>query len=213
MSIRVIQTSPDLGLRIRLQRLPEVTTSTPLPPFWWGWQDRQGRRRSELQVSCEAVNLEFSLREYGAGLWVAVVEGVPAVTWQVFYTPMVWFNPDTSKPDPVNAAWVGAALEYRLPQASLADAGALLKPRLVELPATLRIGGGDLWAEQYWEGAYSIESFPKVPAPLFIAAGNTLSVRAEFKSMSGVMVARARVGTVDVGEVRLTLKRMNSFLG
>ena len=50
-----------------------------------------------------------------------------------------------------------------------------------------------------------------VPVPPFVAAGNTLSVAQDGKSMSGVLVAKAFVAGVHVGTVRLTLKRINNL--
>ena len=217
---RIIQRSPDLGLRVRLQRLPTAPEQlAPDPPFWQGWQDAQGQRRSAIEANCDRGETGYSrLRGYGPNLWVAVVERVPAVTWQVSFTPMVWFDKDASMPGPASGGatqpepvWIGEALGYELPVSSLADLGPRLKPRQVELPATLKIDGVEKRAERYWEGAYDIEGFPMLPAPLFISAGNTLSVRAELTSMSGLIEARARVGVKEIGTVRLTLRRVNSY--
>lgn len=216
---RVIQRSPDLGLRVRLQRLPTAPEQlAPDPPYWQGWQDGQGQRRSTIEVNCDrSESGSRGLRGYGPSLWVAVVERVPAVTWHVSFTPMVWFDKDASMPGPPSGetpqpepVWIGGPLKYELPQSDLADLGPRLKPRQVELPATLKIDGSEKRAERYWEGAYAIEGFPMLSAPLFISAGNALSVRAELTSMSGLIEARARVGVNEIGTVRLTLRRVNS---
>ena len=220
MANRIIQRSPDLGLRVRLQRLPTVPEQlAPDPPFWQGWQDGQGQRKSAIEVNCDRKETGYRrLLGYGPSLWVAVVERVPAVTWRVLFTPMVWFDEDASMPGPASGGtnqpepvWIGDALEYGLPQPNLADLGPRLKPRQVELPATLKIDGEEVEADRYWEDGYKAEGFPMLPAPLFISAGNTLSVRAELTSMSGLIEARASVGGKEIGTVRLTLRRVNSY--
>lgn len=215
---RTIQRTPDLGIGIRLQRLPvaqavQQVVQPPLPPeppWWWGWLDEDGKRITSLEVQHgpHAVDMPS---EYWPGLWVAVVEGAMAVRWDVSFTPTIWFagvDPDAD----AEVVWEGEPVEMQLPATLPAEPDTLFTPPTVTLPDPLAIGGSDVSPWTYWPGAGDTAGFPNLPIPKITAAGNTLSVAQSDKSVSGVLAANAYVdnvgaGSVGVGSVNLALMR------
>ncbi|MEN9437900.1 MAG: hypothetical protein RIR09_2555 [Pseudomonadota bacterium] len=207
---RTIQRTPDLGIGIRLQRLPVaqvVAQQQPEPPWWWGWMDEDGKRITALEAVREphAAGRPY---EHWPGLWVAVVEGAAAVQWEVSFTPTLWFD-SPSTGDEITVAWKGKPVALQLPPALPAEPDALFAPATVQLPPSLDIDGVEVPAWDYWSGAWDTAGFPNLPIPKITAAGNTLSVAQDSRSMSGVLIARALVDSAPLGTVTLTLKRIN----
>lgn len=211
---RIIQRSPDLGIGIRLQRLPQAVQQAfarpapqPVqPPWWWGRMDAAGQRATTLTVQWDpAVGPDYPFA-YWPGLWVAVVEGATAVRWDVKFTPKIWFK-DWGDGAESELVWTGEPIALQLPPALPAAPEALFTPALVTLPDPLAIAESSVDAWTYWAGAYYTPTFPALPAPIVIAAGNTLSVAQDTKSMSGSLVANAFVDDVGVGAVWLDLMR------
>lgn len=204
---RTIQRTPDLGIGIRLQRLPVAQAVQqvvqPEPPWWWGWMDEDGQRATALEVryGSHAVDMPS---EYWPGLWVAVVEGATAVRWEVSFTPTIWFAGNDAG---AQVVWEGDPVELRLPGELPAEPAALFTPATATLPDPLVIGGTDVPVWTYWYENYPLPGFPSLPVPKMIAAGNTLSVAQGDKSVSGVLVGKAYVDGVGVGSVTMALMR------
>lgn len=201
MKTRTIQRSPDLGLGIRLQRMTQVVAAplaTPKPPFWWGWPDTTGEPAKTLEV----LWTEFASPAYFPDLWVAVVDGATAVTWQIEYTPTVWFKGDEA--DAVEfVAWEGEPIALQLPPSGkLPKPEVLFSQRYAGLPDPLIVGTTEIPLSSYWSGYVSA-------VPMFVATGNTLSVMADTHSPSGILIAQAFVNGASIGTVKLTLKRVN----
>lgn len=206
---RTIQRTPDLGIGIRLQRLPVAQAvqqvvaqpQQPEPPWWWGWLDEDGQRATSLEVrhGPHAVDMPS---EYWPGLWVAVVEGATAVRWNVSFTPTIWFAGDGTE-----VVWEGEPVELQLPATLPAEPDTLFTPPTVTLPDPLAIGGSDVSPWTYWPNAGDTPGFPRVPIPKLVAANNTLTVAQGDKSVSGVLAANAYVDNVGVGSVNLALMR------
>lgn len=207
MKTRTIQRSPDLGLGIRMQRLPQAVQQAPQTPWWWGWMDASGLQASNLEVVWNPDVGPDLPNAYWPGLWVAVVEGAATVRWEIEFTPKVWFKSD--EPDAMaEVLWRGPPISYDLPPALPDKPEALFTASFAALPDPLSIGGSDLSPWSYWAGAYYSPGFPNVPAPKLVAAGNTLSVAQDSKSMSGSLVAQAHVGGRKVGTATLDLMRV-----
>lgn len=180
MKTRTIQRSPNLGIGIRMQRLAAPTApvvavaAAPKPPYWWGWADAMGKEATTLEVLWR----QYDNPAYFPGLWVAVVEGATAVTWQVQFTYVEWF-----------ADIEGNETEVVSPG----------PPHTLQLPPN-----GEL--------PHPEELF--APNPLFVAAGNTLSVHIQQSPYvdppSGKLFAQALVNGVNVGTVKLTLKHVHT---
>ncbi len=215
---RIVQRSPDLGLGIKLQRLPEApkpqkpadplpppAVVEPSPPWWWGRYDEDDKRLTEITSEwgrAPDAYYAWPMPVYGVGdTWVGVVEGVAAVSWRVTFTPRIWAHDDYG----LNIVWTGdTPIEVTLPPGE----PQYTTPARVTLPNPLFVDGADRSPEYYW---YDINytSFVdyQVPMPNVIAAGNTLSVTAETRSMSGVLEATAMYQDKDIGTLKLTLVR------
>ena len=95
---RVIQRTPDLGIKIKLQRLPVVPDAVPaaappkpvevLPPFWEGRDDEDGVRQSTLSIGTSVKFTGEAIYTYfDEALFVAVVDGAAQVDWSILLTP------------------------------------------------------------------------------------------------------------------------------
>lgn len=95
---RVIQRTPDLGIKIKLQRLPVVPDAVPaaappkpvevLPPFWEGRDDEDGVRQSTLSIGTSIKFTGEALYSYfDEALFVAVVDGAAQVDWSISLKP------------------------------------------------------------------------------------------------------------------------------
>lgn len=158
-SVRVIQRSPDFGLRIRLQRLPAVVPNVAaavvapevvtLPPWWWGYMDESDQHATTLEVTWDAPVAPTPSPAYWPGLWVAVVEGATEVTWEIEFTPTVWVK-QAAVGSEVVVAWQGETIGLQLPHALPATPEVLFPATLIELPNPLNIDGSDVSAYTYW---------------------------------------------------------------
>lgn len=205
----VVQRSPNLGINIRLQRLaapvaapvPPAVKPDPAkalkPPYWWGWGSEGGNvgdRTTELTTVWE----ELTAVGYDPGLWIAKVEDTVSVVWQVVFTPMVWFNGAPSG-DVEVLAWTGDPTAFQSPPERPEDVS--FYPPYAALPDPLVVGVTSMSFGHYWAGDLT-------SVPLSVGAGNTLSVRLEKGSPSGLLVATAFVGGAKLGEVSLLIKRV-----
>ena len=210
---KIIQRSPDLGVGIRLNKavvavaVAVVEKSNPKPPHWWGWAEANGDKLTKLEPRWGLYGIPNSPYGYWPGLWSAVVEGATSASWVVTFTPKVWLSSDIGAPveDP---SWEGEAIELALPQRLPQNPIALFEPQLVALPG-IDFEGSNVSSWFYWEGAYSTPSFPELPIPRIVGAGNTLSVYADSKCVSGTLVAKATVDGKLLGSVELQLLRVN----
>lgn len=95
---RVIQRTPDLGIKIKLQRLPVVPDAVPaaappkpvevLPPFWEGRDDEDGVRQSTLSIGTSVKFTGEAVYTYfDEALFVAVVDGAAQVDWSISLEP------------------------------------------------------------------------------------------------------------------------------
>ena len=212
MNTRTVQRSPNLGLGIRMQRLQPVSQAVqqaftrPRPPWWWGWMDVNGQPATVLDVLWDAEVGPGMPNAYWPGMWVAVVEGATVVRWEVEFTPKVWFK-GLEAGAKTELMWEGKPIALQLPAVLPAAPEELFTPAKATLPDPLKTGGSDVSPWVYWDGAYSTPGFPNVSVPQVIAAGNTLSVAQDTKSMSGSLVAQAFVDDVSAGSVWLDLMR------
>lgn len=212
MNTRTVQRSPNLGLGIRMQRLPQSVQrlpqsvqqafGPPAAPWWWGWTDTNGQRLTTLGVVWDADVGVYRPDAYWPGLWVAVVEGATSVRWDVKFTPKIWFKENTPGAK-AKLTWQGADITLPTGQTLPGAPTDLFTPAKVALPNPL--DGEAPWS--YWEGAGYTDSVTYIPAPRVIAAGNTLSVAQDTQSMSGSLVAQAFVDDVSAGSVWLDLMR------
>lgn len=206
---RVIQRTPDLGIKIKLQRLPvePVVPVVPVcpvpvmePPVWYGWEDGDGNRLVDLSLESDNFNNDVG-HTFDRGLFVAVVDGAQYVHWDIAFTPVLWNAADEE-------GWRGETLEDTLWSEDFWGRG---YASLIDLPAD--VGGSapeDYWPMQRvrfrkrggeWtdNGAY---------LPSYIAAGNTLSLSLfdPAAAMSGELTAVAKtIEDVEIGRVTLRL--------
>lgn len=200
---RIIQRSPDLGIGIRLQRLPQAVqqaATRPQPPWWWGWMDENGQRAATLDVEWDRTVGPYLPDAYWPGHWVAVVDGAIAVRWDIEFTPQLCFGLG-------NVVWQGIPINLKLPSVFPGTPSTLFSPAKVTLPETLNLGGTDVNRWTYWTGSDQSPGFPEIPIPNLLAAGNTLSVMQGTQSMSGILEATAFVNDIAVGSVRISLVR------
>ncbi|MES2948676.1 MAG: hypothetical protein V4858_09050 [Pseudomonadota bacterium] len=207
MKTRTIQRSPDLGLRIRLQRLPEEAVpapqAQPKPPIWLGWQDEEGKEATSLSARWDTPSNATSPDGYFPGVWVAVVDNAMAVEWDIEFTPKIWRETNGE----LTLAWEGRTVKLKRPSTLPDTPENLFDGQRVTLPV-LTILEETVAPSEYWLLGGRGSEFPEVSMPTWIAAGNTLTVGQDHKSMSGTVVATATVGTQKVGSVTLDLVRV-----
>ena len=210
---KIIQRSPDLGVGIRLNKavVAVVEKSNPKPPHWWGWAEANGTKLTKLTPRWDRYGIPDSPYGYWPGLWSAVVEGATSASWAVTFEPKVWLAFDTGAPveDPT---WIGSEIVLALPKNLPQNPIALFEPQAANLPE-LEFGGSSVSPWSYWEGQYSTPGFPELPIPRIVGAGNTLSVYADSKCLSGTLVAKATVDGKLLGSVELELLRVNQVYG
>jgi hypothetical protein len=200
---KTVQRSPDLGIGIRMKRLPGgVPVIEPKAPVWWGWLDDDGKKATQLTTLWAATDPLYSFG-YWPGLWAAVVEDAATAQWQIEFTPKIWYE-ESGTTSPV---WTGDVIAWSLPPSLPDTAENLFTPKTVHLPA-VDFGNGPIEAYQYWPAGAYISTFESVPIPSVIASGNTCSVGQDSKSMSGTLVAKATVGRKPLGQVSLELMRV-----
>ena len=209
MKTRTIQRSPDLGLGIRLQRLPvaapaqKVEPTSPKPPVWWGWEDEKGNNATKLSARWDSPPNAMSPDGYFPGVWAAVVENVASVEWEIVFTPKIWREPDGE----LTLAWEGDPVKVQLPLALPGTPSEIFDGQRVTLP-TLTILAITVEPSEYWLLGGRGTTFPDISMPTWVAAGNTLTVGQDHKSMSGTLIATAMVGTQKLGSVSLDLVRV-----
>lgn len=208
---RVIQRTPDLGIKIKLQRLPVVPVEpvepvcpVPVmePPVWFGWQDKDGNRAVDLMRDPE-FQFDGGGRIFRPSLFVAVVDGAQYVHWDVTFTPVLWsvwgdkgkrYEEERWRGDPIETALRSEEFERETEE------------HFIDLPEVDGIGPHDYWpmVTRGWDGYVPNEY---AGLPIYIAAGNTLSISLfdPAAAMSGELTAVAKT-TEDVEIGRVTLR-------
>lgn len=207
---RVIQRTPDLGIKIKLQRLPVVPDAVPaaappkpvevLPPFWEGRDDEDGVRQSTLSIGTSAKFTGEAVYSYfDEALFVAVVDGAAQVDWSI-----------SLKPGRAHGAAQGYGTAFVTELSSVLREGPQA-PRCVVLAA---VEGEDSCDKrriilQKYELDLPLDDddHPLIYYPTFAAVGNTLvvglhDVRATIPCK---VEATASVAGVEVGMVTLKL--------
>lgn len=210
---RIIQRSPDLGLRIKLQRNEAQAKEAMADGPWWAqWYGADGQRLKVLEVEhfIPPNKIEGWKPRYRDGLWVAVVEGVAAVSWRVTFTPVisVFLNGTDNPLWNGKEIWRGAAINFTLsgsapPMNSLDPYPA----DQVVLPEMIKVGNNEIWRDTFWpQWILGRNIGPGVSLPVIVSAGNTLSVAAGGHSLTGELRAVASVGGTELGAVSIVLR-------
>lgn len=203
---RVVQRSPDLGIGIRLKRIPEAVKQAidPSPPVWWGWFDGNGERSTSLSILAAEFYQYGPPSPYGIGVWVAVVDNATTVRWEVSFTPKIWFKGDRKTAEVI---WAGDPRTWSLPALLPKTPNVLFTPQNVTIPEHLKLDGVDKRFSSYWAVQNTNQIGREIPLPSVVAAGNTLTVAPDIRAMSGSLSATAFVDGGAVGAVWLDLMR------
>lgn len=214
MANRIIQRSPDLGLRIKLQRNDvQAKQAVADGPWWAQWYGSDGQRLKALEVEHFIPadgGGEVWRPRYRDGLWVAVVEAVVAVSWRVTFTPVInVYVRDMGAPSRERKEiWRGQAVSFTLSEPfSAGDVLDPYPPARVVLPDVIKVGDRQISVYSYWPtGILGVDIGPGVSMPVVVAAGNTLSVAAGSHALTGELRAVAAVGGTEVGAVSIVLR-------
>ena len=176
------------------------------PPVWFGWQDKDGNRAVDLTRKSEHL-LDGVGQIFRPALFVAVVDGAQYVHWDISFTPVLWrygYNKGQWYEDEL---WRGDPIETTLQsedfEADPYDLGYELK---IELPQVDGAAPQDYWPMVTWSYGWEPNDFAYLP--LYIAAGNTLSISLfdPAAAMSGELTAVAKtIEDVEIGRVTLRL--------
>lgn len=200
---RVIQRTPDLGIKIKLQRLPVVPDAVPaaappkpvevLPPFWEGWLDDDGERMTDITESMNRHNADTRTRFFWQSVFVAVVDGASNVDWEIEFVPEAGSV----------AGDFGEAQSYFLN--SEAREG-VPRPQYEVLPT--EVAGEDTGWHYAMDFPIDRKFRPLLYYPVFAAISNTLVVNLYDPrgTMPGLITATASINSVVVGVVTLTLE-------
>ncbi len=211
---RVIQRTPDLGIKIKLQRLPVAPDAVPaaappkpvevLPPFWEGRDDEDGVRQSTLSIGTSVKFAGEAIYTYfDEALFVAVVDGAAQVDWSI-----------SLKPGRAPGVGQGYVTAFVTELSSVLREGPQA-PRCVVLEAVE--GEDSCDKRRIILNRYELDlpldddDHPLIYYPTFAAVGNTLvvglhDVRATIPCK---VEATASVAGVEVGTVVLKLRYQN----
>ena len=210
-----VQTVPGRTVEMEVQvrrpaPIPATSVVEPLvvkPPVWCGWEDDDGIRMVDLSVNANSINDDAGAT-FEQGLFVAVVDGAQYVHWDISFTPVLWSVTEDKGQQSQEEVWRGDVIETTLSSDEFWSGG---YAELIELPAD--IGGAE--PDAYWPmermwfrkdgGEWTGNG---VYLPIYIAAGNTLSVSLfpPAATISGELTAVAKtIEDVEIGRVTLRL--------
>ena len=210
-----VQTVPGRTVEMEVQvrrtaPIPATSVVEPLvvkPPVWCGWEDDDGIRMVDLSVNANSINDDAGAT-FEQGLFVAVVDGAQYVHWDISFTPVLWSVTEDKGQQSQEEVWRGDVIETTLSSDEFWSGG---YAELIELPAD--IGGAEpdaYWPmERMWFRKDGGEGTGNgVYLPIYIAAGNTLSVSLfhPAATISGELTAVAKtIEDVEIGRVTLRL--------
>ncbi|MDD2692956.1 MAG: hypothetical protein PHX69_14405 [Simplicispira sp.] len=210
-----VQTVPGRTVEMEVQvrrtaPIPATSVVEPLvvkPPVWCGWEDDDGIRMVDLSVNTNSINDDAGAT-FEQGLFVAVVDGAQYVHWDISFTPVLWSVTEDAGQQSQEEVWRGDVIETTLSSDEFWSGG---YAELIELPAD--IGGAE--PDAYWpmESMWFRKDGEEwtgngVYLPIYIAAGNTLSVSLfhPAATISGELTAVAKtIEDVEIGRVTLRL--------
>lgn len=207
MEVQVRRTAPAPAPEVPVVEPPVCPVPVIEPPVWYGWEDDDGNRLVDLSVEAEPINDDFGY-VFERVLFVAVVDGAQYVHWDISFTPVLWSVTEDKGQQSQEEVWRGDVIETTLSSDEFWSGG---YAELIELPAD--IGGAE--PDAYWPmermwfrkdgGEWTGNG---VYLPIYIAAGNTLSVSLfhPAATISGELTAVAKtIEDVEIGRVTLRL--------
>ena len=202
----------ELTVQVRKDAAPAAPEPPPEPPpepvvqlpVWSGWEDEDGNRAVNLTRDPE-FQFDGVGRIFRPALFVAVVDGAQHVHWDVTFTPVLWSmwvgNKGTRHEE---ERWRGDSIEIALRSEEFERE---TEEHFIDLPEVDGIGPHDYWpmVTRGWDWYVPNEY---AGLPIYIAAGNTLSVSLfdPAAAMSGELTAVAKtIEDVEIGRVTLRL--------